>query len=411
MSFNSWLRNLRSALAPSRGARASRPRRSRVRLALEQLEDRTVPASFTAGNVTELIAAINAANLNAEADTITLAANKTFTLTVANNDYSHGQTGLPAITANNDLTILGGGSTIERNKTTWPGFRLIYVAAGASLRLENLTLQGGWSEQANYYGGGGAILNHGALTLNRVTVQNNLAWGGGGGIASSGSLTMNGVTVQNNTAYTLGGGIYTTGALTITGGNIQSNLAQGWPDTSAYGGGLYVGGGTATLSGVTIARNAAQGDPGRVGGYWDEVDQVWVSLPPSNGSAGYGGGMFVAAGTVTLSGVTLASNTAQGGNGWDGGKDPGTDGGNAFGGGLYAAGGTVTLLNCAVTGNTAKGGTGGRGKPNGAAGVGLGGGIYIDPLALVYLDAYTLAHIKNNQANNYANIFGSWVAF
>jgi probable HAF family extracellular repeat protein len=50
MSFNSWLQNLRSALAPSRGQRHHRRRnslRARAhRLNLEALEDRCVPAVY-----------------------------------------------------------------------------------------------------------------------------------------------------------------------------------------------------------------------------------------------------------------------------------------------------------------------------------------------------------------------------
>jgi len=65
----------------------------RFRPRLEPLEWREVPAGFTAATVPELIAAMDAANLTPEADTITLAAGKTFTLTGANN----GATGLPVI--------------------------------------------------------------------------------------------------------------------------------------------------------------------------------------------------------------------------------------------------------------------------------------------------------------------------
>ena len=54
--------------------RATPTRGDRIRLSVEPLEDRAVPANFTAANVAELIAAIDAANLTPEADQITLAA-------------------------------------------------------------------------------------------------------------------------------------------------------------------------------------------------------------------------------------------------------------------------------------------------------------------------------------------------
>src|SRR5262245_18796089 len=83
------------------------PRR-RARLLVESLEDRAVPASFTASTVADLIADVNAANLSAEADTITLAPGKTFTLTAVNNTDNYGATGLPVIAAaGGSLTILG----------------------------------------------------------------------------------------------------------------------------------------------------------------------------------------------------------------------------------------------------------------------------------------------------------------
>jgi hypothetical protein len=51
MSFHSWLRDLRPALAPDRGRRR-RPRRSATqRPRLEVLEDRTVPSGFQQTNL------------------------------------------------------------------------------------------------------------------------------------------------------------------------------------------------------------------------------------------------------------------------------------------------------------------------------------------------------------------------
>src|SRR3954469_1975526 len=103
------------------------PRRPLLRPALEPLEDRTVPASYTAATVPELTAAIRAANLEGGSNTIALAAGRTFTLTAADND-SQGPTGLPAVAANNSLTVVGVGGTIERSPAAGtPEFRLMYV--------------------------------------------------------------------------------------------------------------------------------------------------------------------------------------------------------------------------------------------------------------------------------------------
>src|SRR5262245_38316079 len=145
----------------------------RVRLGLEPLECREVPASFTAATVPELIAGINAANATPEADTISLAAGKTFTLTAVNNS-TYGDNGLPVITPGEDLTVVGNGATVERSRAKGtPAFRLLNVDVGASLALQGLTLQGGLA--VGVPGRGGAVLSQGTLILDGVTVQNNVA--------------------------------------------------------------------------------------------------------------------------------------------------------------------------------------------------------------------------------------------
>src|SRR5512146_3240098 len=61
--------------------------------------------------VAGLISAINTANANGQADTISLAANCTYTLTTANNTGDHNASGLPVIAS--DITINGNGATIQ----------------------------------------------------------------------------------------------------------------------------------------------------------------------------------------------------------------------------------------------------------------------------------------------------------
>src|SRR5688572_2086584 len=123
------------------GPRARSTPRPRVRLMVEPLEDRAVPASFTAATVGDLIADITAANQSPEADTIALAPGKTFKLTAVNNTSSNGYwtNGLPAIIAGGGaLRIVGNGDVIERSTAKGtPAFRLFDVQAGASLTLEN----------------------------------------------------------------------------------------------------------------------------------------------------------------------------------------------------------------------------------------------------------------------------------
>jgi hypothetical protein len=66
------------------------PTRRRPRLTVEPLEDRAVPASFTAATVADLVADINGANQAGGPNTITLVAGTTFTLTAGSNGYGDG---------------------------------------------------------------------------------------------------------------------------------------------------------------------------------------------------------------------------------------------------------------------------------------------------------------------------------
>jgi hypothetical protein len=74
----------------------------------------------------------------------------------------------------------------------------------------------------------------------------------------------------------------------------------------------------------------------------------------------------------------------------------GAAGGDAYGGGLYVAAGTVTLTNDTVTGNEALGGQGGSEpfpvSPGAPSGSGEGYDIFMVSRATVYMDSFTVAH-------------------
>lgn len=290
--------------APRRCAPAARPR---LRPMVVSLEDRTVPSTFTATSVADLIADINAANQTAEADSITLVPGTTYKLTAVDNT-AYGATGLPVIAATEDLTILGSGDTIARStaKST-PAFRLFDVAAGATLTLENMTLTGGLAKGGGALqgGDGGAVDNQGTLTLDGVTIQGNTAQGYDG-------FTIWGLGVPGGDG--LGGGIYSSGALTMTGCNIGNNQAIG----GRGGDGGFIQGG-------------APGEGGPV--------------PGAPGGNGLGGGLYVAGGTVTLLDTAITGNSANGGAGGTGYKGA-THGarGQGIGGGVYFDATTVAGL-------------------------------------------------------------------
>ncbi|MGH2875244.1 MAG: hypothetical protein ACRDNJ_12290, partial [Solirubrobacteraceae bacterium] len=86
-----------------------------------------IPAacSGTKGDVASLVAAIDLANSSPGADTVTLGAGCTYTLTAIDN-YWYGPNGLPAIAS--DVTVEGNGATITRSLLA-PDMRLFFVGA------------------------------------------------------------------------------------------------------------------------------------------------------------------------------------------------------------------------------------------------------------------------------------------
>jgi hypothetical protein len=266
-----------------------------------------------AGDVVCLIAAMQAANANGEANTITLEAG-TYTLTAVDNT-TDGANGLPSITST--LTIRGAGAeqtTIARAADA-PLFRLVHVTTARPLLLEGLTLSGGDITIANrvFAGTGGGLYNRGGtvlLTYSRLvnnqavlcggintagtvfvinsTVAGNRAGSlGGGGICSAGTVIVINSTVADNQAHGgPGGGILNDGTVTLTNSTLAGN-------TGLFGGGMWNRRGSVTLTNSTLAYNRADG--------------------PTTVVCGGGGGLCTSSGTVTLRNTILARNTAQSG--------------------------------------------------------------------------------------------------
>jgi len=373
MAIRSWFSRLFARKTPAR-------RRPRARLLLEALEDRTLLNSYLAASTADLINDINLANAAGGANTITLTApsSSPYTLTAVDNT-TDGATGLPVIAAGDNLTIVGNGDTIGRSMASGtPAFRLLDVAAGASLTLEGLTLQNGLASGSGVSAQGGAIYSQGALTLNGVTVQNNTARGADG--ASS-------VHIGGDGAEGLGGAIYVgSGAVTLNNSTLSDNAAQGGRGGDGLAGGLggdggggaiYVNGGaSATLLNSSLSGNTAQGGAGGSGdgtgqngpagrgfggGLYNDGTATLTNVTVSGNSASaHGGGLMNSVGTATLTNVTVSGNSASEGAGL---FNQGTatltnvtvsgNSASAHGGGLVNSAGTATLTNVTVSGNSA----------------------------------------------------------
>jgi predicted outer membrane repeat protein len=301
----------------------------RVRLGLECLESREVPAFFTVmsngdeggiGNLATLTLrqAINRAN-----DAVDGTHYINFALPGADHVIPIGSQ-LPAIQCNHlyihgTITVPGAdGSppvhyqvTVERPSTA-PGYRLFEVASSAT--LSGLKLRGG-----NVEGFGGAILSIGHLTLSGCVVRDNEATAGGGVAVTLGTLQVYDSDIRLNRAGVAGGGIYFFGSqMEVAHTLIRENTSAG------SGGGLCLDSQTAPdittvkLNHVEVTNNSATHLHG--GGIYSAATSVLVtggSVINSNtawGENARGGGVYLEAGTMTFDGVSASNNGSWTGN-------------------------------------------------------------------------------------------------
>jgi predicted outer membrane repeat protein len=162
--------------------------------------------------------AVNGCAAGTGTDSITFSVSGTITLSSA----------LPAI-ANaypGSLTIDGSGQTIAGAGA----YQMLVVTSGATLTLNNLTIENGSSAS------GGGVYNGGSLTVTNTTFSDNSATNGGGGIYNAGTLTVTNSTFSGNSATNGGGGIYNAGTATVsnsilankdTGGNCSGTITYG----------------------------------------------------------------------------------------------------------------------------------------------------------------------------------------
>jgi hypothetical protein len=152
----------------------------------------------------------------------------------------------------------------------------------------------------------------------------------------------------------------------IAGLTIDNGLAQ-------FGGGIFVAAGSLNLADCILSGNQAIGKRG-------------------TGAEGAGGGLYVGGGTVTIKETTFSSNAAIGGLGAPSTSNGGP-GGDGVGGGIaVATTANLVLNNSVLSGNRAQGGEGGEGRfLGGTGGIGGGGGIYLATGASLTLDNNTFS--------------------
>ena len=268
------------------------------------------------------------------------------------------------------LTVKGMGADASIKNTSGRVFKI----TGGSLTLgENITLTG-----TNDYGKGGAVyVNGGTFTMedgSKIT-ESSASYGGGVYVDSNGIFTMDGGTISKNRANSVdesgngksGGGVFVSdgGKFTMEGGTIGGTEANS-ANKADLGGGVYVNGGEFEMTGTAILQGNVATDHG--GGVYIFSDGTFTMEEGSKitgSNAQYGGGVYVADGSFTMSGTAiLQGNTASTHGGGvhilSGGTftmNGGTIGGTAkntaqFGGGVFVSGGTFNMNDGTITGNT-----------------------------------------------------------
>jgi CSLREA domain-containing protein len=154
-----------------------------------------------------------------------------------------------------NLTLIGDGA--GRTIIDGGAAGVIFTVPGASVQIQDVTLRNGRGQ-----GAGGAIRNHGHLTLLRTTLSGNSTVAGaagagfGGAILTDGndsSLTLIDSAVVNNTAQSGGGGIALGGNFTLANVTISGNRS-----TTDFGGGLYIfSDARGTVNNATVTNNTA----------------------------------------------------------------------------------------------------------------------------------------------------------
>ncbi len=315
-------------------------------------------AEFQAASVAELKSAINQANANPDADTISISSS--FEVNAA--DSAGGNTAFPAITSTVTIAGQGAGATIIERADIAPEFRFFKVTSEGDLTLEGVTLKGGYlshsQEQDNT---GGAINTKGKLTVNEASFVNNAA-DAGGAIANldGGTLTVSDSTFTANQTtwhYAEGDGgailnengdaiierstfeknstrLSDSGIRKSDGGAIENSMGQMLVKDSTFVGNIsYCGGAIENAIGKLVVVNstfkdnigtlhagAIYGSRKRLGSdssdFGDGLIEIHNSTISENEAGKEGGGaVFMDAGLAVISNSILANNIAKFENG------------------------------------------------------------------------------------------------
>lgn len=220
-----------------------------------------------------------------------------------------------ALVVSGNMVLNLNGHTLNRNRTEEEDYGyVIKVENGASLKIINGTLTGGWNSES------------------------------GGGIYSEGDLTLIGADVINNKCRLLGGGIYCHGGtFNMTGGGVIRNETTHDNLTTAGGGGIHADGVTAfEMNNVIVTENKTVSKGGgirfHIGAIKAYINNCTITKNESKTNAqSKGGGIYFETtdkGSLDVTGGLICVNSVS-----------------AEGGGVYVIHGVVSIKDCQILGN------------------------------------------------------------
>jgi hypothetical protein len=206
-----------------------------------------------------------------------------------------------------DLTLRGAGA--GRTVIDGGGLDRVLHVVGLGpipvVSVSGLTLRNGATNLA-----GGAIANHGTLSLVEAVVSGNTTTSDGGGISNGGTLSLVDSTVSGNSAlfsFAGGGGLVNASGATVT--IVRSTISGNVTDF--FGGGVW-NSGTATVTGSTISGNTSVSGGGGGLASFDVLTLVNSTISGNVAGSTDGGGLFNDGGATATVGNTLIAGNKTG---------------------------------------------------------------------------------------------------
>lgn len=237
------------------------------------------------------------------------------------------------LTGEDCIYVLTNG-TISQNTASNGYGGGVYLENGSFVLAEQSTDQGLITQNSAARGGGVFISAGGNFTMNGGQVVGNSAKvdDGGGVFLAGGAFDQNGGSIKGNVSVKNGGGVCimssgaNSGSFTMDGGSIEGNGKRDGALTTQNGGGVYIDGGSLTVTDGLISDNGAQIDGGGLYILNGAVNMTPIDESKAGGIIQnnecnmYGGGVYVFNSSdefknVSFTGGTLQENRARYGGG------------------------------------------------------------------------------------------------